>query len=284
MSRIDLNKIFKSGQTFLWDRIIKSDLTTEYLIRSGDGCALIRQSGDAYIVIENHSSQDWPEYFDDMTDYDQLAEQYKLNAGRGGIIRAAVEAGDGLRILRQTPWDAAVQFILSQNNNIPRIKKCVDALAVRYNGTITVKRQKFAGCLPTAAQIARGGPGSLEGLGLGYRAAYLYNLARNWPLISKNLEKEDSYSNHFRTLCSVYGIGPKVANCICLFGLHDTEAVPVDTWIAKITERALGGVFPSDVPEPGVLQQYLFYAVTNCPEILERYLGEVPKKKNIIRK
>ena len=58
MGKIDLDKIYKSGQTFLWDRIIKSDLTTEYLIRSGDGWAVIQQSGSTYGVIENHSSQD----------------------------------------------------------------------------------------------------------------------------------------------------------------------------------------------------------------------------------
>lgn len=268
---IDLEKIYRSGQTFLWDKVLDEHGAEHYIVRSAGDWAIVQQHQDEYHAVGyGTGEQNWSYYFDDQTDYDEMMDKFP----EGRIIDDALEAGYGLRILRQTPWEAAVQFIISQNNNIPKIKKSVDALARRFNGQIVVFGRKFPATLPWASEIIAAGPGALEGLGLGYRSKYLWNLAANWEKIVDQLWKEDSYENHFRTLCGVYGIGPKVANCICLFGLHDLDAVPVDVWMSRIIERAMGGMFPTNISGAGVLQQYLFYAVKNCPEIKARYLGE----------
>lgn len=267
---INLEKIYKSGQTFLWDKVRKRG-DVYYIVRSAGDWALVHQEGNDYGVVGyGTGEQDWNDYFDDDTDYNEIVDGFP----EGNIIDDAAEMGEGLRILRQTPWEAAVQFVISQNNNIPKIKKTVDALARRFNGEIMVFGEKFHSAMPTAGQIVDAGPGALEGMGLGYREKYLWNLAANWEKIEAQLCQEDTYENHFKTLCGVYGIGPKVANCICLFGLHDLDAVPVDVWMSRIIERAMGGMFPTDLYVAGVLQQYLFYAVKNCPEFKERYLGE----------
>lgn len=268
---IDLEKVYRSGQTFLWDKVQDIHGDEYYIVRSAGDWALVHQVGENYCVAScNAGEQDWNDYFDDETDYNEILDGFP----EGSIIDDAVVAGEGLRILKQTPWEAAVQFVISQNNNIPKIKKSVDALARRFNGQIVVFGKKFPAGLPVATEIIAAGPGALEGLGLGYRAKYLFNLAVNWEKIITQIWAEDSYENHFKTLCGVYGIGPKVANCICLFGMHDLDAVPVDVWMSRIIERAMGGMFPTNMSGAGVLQQYLFYAVKNCPEIKARYLGE----------
>ena len=267
---IDLEKIYKSGQTFLWDEVVDKRGNVCYLVRNAGNWALVQQNGENYSIrMGGFCEGSWQEYFDDYTDYETIVGAFRQK----GIVDDAVKAGAGLRILRQTPWEAAVQFVISQNNNIPRIKKCVDALARRFNGEIEVFGERYAACLPKPRQIVEAGPGALEGLGLGYRAKYLFNLAVNWEKIIAQIWADDSYENHFKTLCGVYGIGAKVANCVCLFGLHDVDAVPIDVWMARIIERAMGGVFPSATPGAGILQQYLFWAVKNCPEIKEKYLG-----------
>lgn len=268
---IDLEKIYRSGQTFLWDKTVNRQGEPNYIVRSSVLWAVVEQNGEEYrIVKRTEMSPFWSEYFDDGTDYEAIVDMFP----EGGIVGEALKVGRGLRILKQTPWDAAVQFVISQNNNIPKIKKSVDALARRFHGEIVFFGKKYPATLPVASEIIEAGPGALEGLGLGYRSKYLWNLAVNWERIDARLRSENSYENHFRTLCGVYGIGPKVANCICLFGMHDLDAVPVDVWMSRIIERAMGGMFPTNMSGTGVLQQYLFYAVKNCPEIRKRYIGE----------
>lgn len=268
---IDLEKIYRSGQTFLWDKALDEHGDAHYIVRSNGDWAIAWQRKDEYRALgKGTGEQNWSGYFDDRTDYEAIEDMFP----EGGIVDEALKVGRGLRILRQTPWDAAVQFIISQNNNIPKIKKSVDALARRFHGEIVVFGKKYPATLPVASEIIEAGPGALEGLGLGYRSKYLWNLAVNWERIDARLRSENSYENHFRTLCGVYGIGPKVANCICLFGMHDLDAVPVDVWMSRIIERAMGGMFPTNMSGTGVLQQYLFYAVKNCPEIRKRYIGE----------
>ena len=161
---IDLEKIYKSGQTFLWDEVVDKRGNVCYLVRNAGNWALVQQNGENYSIrMGGFCEGSWQEYFDDYTDYETIVGAFKQK----GIVDDAVKAGAGLRILRQTPWEAAVEFIISQNNNIPRIKKCVDALARRFNGEIEVLGKRYAACLPKPWQIVEAGPGALEGAGTG---------------------------------------------------------------------------------------------------------------------
>ena len=146
-----------------------------------------------------------------------------------------------------------MSFIISQNNNIPRIKGCIEKLCERFGG------------FPSAGRIARSGPKGLDGMGLGYRQDYIIDAAiayhGNGDGSTERILRGLTYEEAMRYLTTWRGIGPKVANCICLYGLGHKEAFPRDVWIKRIEAEHFGGHFPEgDYPGyAGVLQQYIFF-------------------------
>ena len=158
-----------------------------------------------------------------------------------------------------------ISFIISQNNNIPRIKKSIEGLCKIFSKTqITSELKSF----PTAQEIISFGDKNkilekLKSVGLGYRDEYIYLISLytienpTWIDELKNM----TYKDAFEKLISFKGIGKKVANCICLFGLHLINACPVDTWIQKIIDERYDGKIPSWMKSEvaGIYQQYAFY-------------------------
>lgn len=162
------------------------------------------------------------EYFDLDRD---LGEVY---AHLQADIRLApsLEAYRGLRLIRQDPWEALACFILSSNNNVKRIQLMHDQLCKRVGG----------GAFPQAAAVARCHERTLRELGLGYRAPFLQRSATyvaNNPHALENIRSADF--EEARTLVSCYpGIGPKVADCVLLYGFGRYEAFPVDVWMLRV--------------------------------------------------
>ena len=153
----------------------------------------------------------------------------------------------------------AVSFVISQNNNIPRIKKLVAALCKQFG-----ERRQLAGhefyTFPTWERLAGQ---DLSSLGLGYRDKYVEQLAQNvtdgridlHELTGMETEQARTY------LKSIHGVGNKVADCVLLFGLHRVEAFPVDTWIRQVIDEHYGGKFPVEHYDghAGIIQQFIFY-------------------------
>lgn len=180
------------------------------------------------------------------TDYAAIAESIDTT---DIYLRAAAASGYGIRILRQPLWEAIVSFIVSQNNNIPRIRFTMARLC-----------GESADC-PVPQQIAGMSDAELRKIGLGYRADYLLQAA---AAFSSKAELEClvrmPYAEAREYLTSLRGIGPKVADCICLFGLHRTEAFPVDTWVRRIETAHYAGHFPTQLylGVQGIMQQWMF--------------------------
>ena len=146
-----------------------------------------------------------------------------------------------------------MSFIISQNNNIPRIKGCIEKLCGRFNG------------FPSAYQILKHDREGLDGLGLGYRQEYILEAAFMYSCCTEEYLRSLTYEGAMKFFTSWHGIGPKVANCICLFGLGHKEAFPRDVWIKRIEAEHFGGRFPKENYSgfAGVLQQYIFFYERN---------------------
>lgn len=256
---IDLDKIAESGQVFRWMPMRPH----EYGIVSGAAFCVARQVGENTIEIDT-TEQDmrnvWHWYFDLETDYTKILDAID---SEDAFLMHCAETANGVRILRQDIWETMVSFVISQNNNIPRIKKTIETLCGAFGDIIKTPQGQIIHAFPEPQALTD--IGALQGIGLGYRDKYITNLAANVLTNEIDLRyiRSADYGHTFASLCSIYGIGPKVANCIALFGAGCTGAFPVDTWINKIVGKYYCGKFPAErYPETaGILQQFMFYAV-----------------------
>ena len=228
----------------------------------------------------------WFHYFDFHTDYQAI-----LNAVRpeDAYLAAAGKAGNGIRILRQDLWEMIITFIISQQKTIPAIRQAVEQLSRQYGSPIqTVSSPSDTSgtntiyAFPTPQQLSAAALEDLQNLKLGYRAKYIFKTTQDVcnRLLDLEYLKTLNYQDSMSYLKQFYGIGEKVANCICLVGLHHIDAFPVDTWIQKILmaeyypkhprryktlpksalmETIINDNFHFYKGFRGVMQQYIFY-------------------------
>ena len=245
---MNLHQIANSGQCFRWQQI--NDNT--YKIPAFGRELTISQDRDLFTLSCDENEWDiiWRNYFDLDTDYDEVEEIIKYLDD--DFLKAAYEFGSGIRILRQDLWEVIVSFIISQNNNIPRIKKSIEKLCDTYYGKFPPPLWLF--------NI------NLSNMGLGYRDKYIKN-ACNWMIANCSFtgKLDISYSYDKEQLMKIKGVGNKVADCICLFGLHHLDAFPIDVHIKSIIDREYNGEMPEwvDCKYAGLFQQYIFYYELN---------------------
>ncbi len=283
VDRFDVSKVFDCGQAFRFDRVISSPHESEFA-----GCAhgkyiSVAQDGDK-IYIYNSTANDyaniWQRYLSLDRDYAEIDADI-LSLSQNPTLAEAVSTSSGIRILKQDSWEAICSFIISQNNNIPRIKKIIATLAQKcgervdisnMNGHIAEAHLENEGnfySFPTPERVRELGVDGLFALKTGFRAKYIYDATEkmiNGEIDLSFLENSPKTADCVSHLCSVKGIGPKVASCALLFGFARLDAFPVDVWIKKVVEKYFDpGFSPTDLGRfAGVAQQYLFY--------YERYL------------
>jgi len=242
----DLQQIARSGQCFRWEEIGAGT----YRIPMLDWSVEVAQRGDefSFSCSEEEFHGRWRAYFDLGRDYGSLISGIDPE---DSFLAQAAQYGRGIRILNQDLWEVVVSFIISQNNNIPRIRKNIGALCAMF------------GQFPTAGMIAQCDRDSLRRLGLGYRDVYVLEAAKFFskPENYNAIVGEADCGRAMEQLMGIKGIGRKVANCICLFGLHHLQACPVDVWMKKMVEREYHGAAPvwMEGDYAGVYQQYAFY-------------------------
>lgn len=196
----------------------------------------------------------WQDYFDLQRDYSYIISVLSQNE----VLASAASFANGIRILRQEPWEALCSFIISQNNNIPRIKGIVERLCNNFGDEISDGFFSF----PSAKQIASLTIDDLAVLKSGFRAKYILDAANKVANGEINLEelKNEDISKARQKLMTIYGVGEKVADCTLLFGLNKIEAFPKDVWIKKAMAKLFDGELPACATEyAGIAQQYIFH-------------------------
>ncbi len=251
---MDIVKTFECGQCFRWNQDGQG-------VYHGIACgypALIWNDGDNVMIRSRGTDGLWRDYFDLDRDYGAASDSLR----GGDYLDECIECGRGIRILRQEPWEALCSFIISQCNNISRIKGIVERLCSSFGEERELEGEIFF-TFPSAGRLAVLTEDDLSVLRSGYRAAYIINAARAVSDGRVDLDAliHTDYVSAKKELLKIHGIGEKVANCVVLFGLYHMEAFPVDVWI----KRALKEHFPPDF-DPAVLgeyaglaQQYIFF-------------------------
>lgn len=254
----DLEKIADSGQCFRWTRCGDG-----WRILSGTDCLHITALGkDRYALDcgEDAFETRWRDYFDLGEDY--AAIRGSIDPAADPYLWAAAEDGKGIRILRQDPWETLVSFIISQNRNIPAIRRSVELLAAACGDIRTDAAGLPYYAFPAPEAVAALDEGALQRCALGYRGPYVRAAARAALEGSLDLERlrTADEAQALAELTKLYGVGIKVASCVSLFGLHHLDAFPRDVWINRILAREYpaGYPFAAYAPYNGVCQQYMF--------------------------
>ena len=216
---------------------------------AGSRPAALFQQGDT-LFLSDADTAFWGRYLDLDEDYGRWNEAF----GADPTLRAAIRFCGGIRILRQDPWEAVLSFIISANNNIPRIQGIIGRLCDNFGE---------GGGFPSARRLAGETPESLAPLRAGFRAKYILDAAGKVASGKVGLEQVAALplAEAEAELRRIRGSGPKVAQCALLYGFHRLEAFPVDTWMKKVLARYYPEGFPAWVSPKGVAQQYLFHYI-----------------------
>lgn len=257
----DLAQTLDCGQAFRWT---KNEDGSWSGIAFGKALTLTADDNTVTFHCDrNNFENTWYDYFDLATDYDEIRS--RLSA-LSPVLKEAADYAPGIRILKQDPWEAVCSFIISQNNNIPRIKGIIARLCENF-GEKTDGTNLYS--FPSAEKIAGLSEEDLAVIRSGFRAKYI--------LAGANAALKDGFLESMYTLPidearkkikTVKGIGPKVADCALLYGFHRTECFPVDVWMKKAMEKLLPDVDPSIFgTDAGIAQQYIFHYSRMHPEL-----------------
>lgn len=255
---------FDCGQSFRF-RVTKEENGT---VRA-DGIAYGRrvafvQPDDSTLIIQpctvSEYEEIWSHYLGLDTDYAVIRKDLTAKRPEDCHLSEAMRQGSGIRILRQEPWETLCTFIISQNNNIPRITSLVAALC-RAAGEDMGDGESYS--FPTPEAVMALGVDGLFALKTGFRAGYLYDAACKVCSgeISLDAVKTLKTEEADAVLRKIKGVGPKVSACALLFGFEKNDAFPIDVWVKRVmAEFYPEGVAPTDFGEhAGLAQQYLFY-------------------------
>ncbi len=249
---LDLDLTLDCGQAFRWERMddgsYKGVAESHFLHIAKKDNSLI-----FYDTDENTFNSFWVDYFDLNKDYGEICDRLKQDE----LLASTIDEYYGIRILNQDSWEALCSFVISQQNNIKRIKLIISRLCKAYGDEVADGYYSF----PTAEKLSRLSVEDFEALGTGYRAKYLEKLAKSVAGGEVDLEyiKSLPLADAKKELLKIYGVGEKVANCALLFGMRFYSCFPLDVWMKRVMK-----FYPNGLPEcfdgiEGIAQQYLFY-------------------------
>ena len=259
-----VRQTFDCGQSFRFRVTLGEDgVARAEGIAFGKRVSFIQPSDDTLIIRPctlKEYEEIWSHYLGLDIDYAVIRRELGEKRPGDRHLSEAMKQGSGIRILRQEPWETICTFIISQNNNIPRITSLVSALC-RAAGEDMGDGESYS--FPTPEAVMALGVEGLFALKTGFRAAYLYDAAQRVCSgeIALDAVKTMKTAEAETALRKIKGIGPKVAACALLFGFDKTDAFPIDVWVKRVmAEFYPDGITPADFGDhAGLAQQYLFY-------------------------
>lgn len=273
INSFETKDIFDCGQCFRWNLQWDGSYTGVF----GNNVLNVKKDNNKIIfegICEKHIKPTVESYFDLNLDYEKIKNMLsKIDEN----MKISIEYGKGIRILNQDLWETIISFIISANNNIPRIKGIIERLSEKYGNEIEYKGQKYY-TFPTPEQLRDVKAEQYRKLGLGFRDIRLYKTTK--MILNKEVDLEKMKANLNtqevrEELLKLSGVGPKVADCILLFSdLKRFEVFPIDVWVRRvmndlyIKQEDENKVSKKQIEKlaqekfgslAGLAQQYLFY-------------------------
>lgn len=263
--------IFECGQCFRWNEEPDGSYTGIF----GHNVLNVKEEKDIVITgICNGNIEDiCKNYFDLDRNYEEIKETLSLIDDN---MKESIKYGEGIRILNQDLWEMIISFIISANNNIPRIKGIIERMSAKYGQEIKFRGTSYY-TFPTIDELSQASVKDLKDLGLGFRDRYVYETTKKIKEGKINLEnlKQEPTNEVRKQLLTLTGVGPKVANCIMLFStLKRFDVFPVDVWVrrvmndlyihnedeTKVNKKQIQEIARDKFGAlEGIAQQYLFY-------------------------
>lgn len=262
VDNFDVKQIAESGQCFRWHQL--EDENSYSIVAFGKYLEIRQSKIDDKTALsltctEEEFNSLWKHYLDLDTDYNEIASCIDKT---DKFLCNAYAENSGIRILNQQPWEMLITFLVAQNINIPRAQKILEQMSEKYGehcvDAITGK-EYYA--FPKPEELSKASCEGLRALGVGYRDTRLINAAMicSSPVVNFDAMTDIPVETANAILNNIYGVGAKVAECISLFGLHNLESYPIDTWVHKLEEFYGVGYLQNTYGKyVGVMQQYLF--------------------------
>ena len=265
--------IFDCGQCFRWD--VQDD--GSYTGIFGNNVLNVKQEKNKITIsgicdgdIKNVCNK----YFDLDRDYEKIKEKLSLV---DDYLKESIKYGEGIRILNQDLWEMIISFIVSANNNIPRIKGIINRMSQKYGNKIEFHGKDYY-TFPTIEALSTASVEDLRALGLGFRDKYIYETTKkikNGDIDLEKMKQENDTKQMRNELLTLSGVGPKVADCILLFStLKRFDVFPIDVWVrrvmndlyihnseeSKVNKKEIESLAREKYGDlEGIAQQYLFY-------------------------
>ncbi len=265
--------IFDCGQCFRWNKEPDGSYTGVF----NHNVINVKKENNKIIfkgICNGNIQDECNKYFDLDRDYEKIKN--KLSKVDNNL-KNSIEYGNGIRLLNQDLWETLISFIISANNNIPRIKGIIERLAKNYGDKIVWNGKEFYS-FPTPEQLSKASVSDLRKLGLGFRDVRVYETTKiinnNKNKLQELTDEKDVYKLREKLL-KFPGVGPKVADCIMLFScLKRLEVFPIDVWVrrvmnelyiksddeTKVNKKEIEALAKEKYGNlAGIAQQYLFY-------------------------
>lgn len=268
----NLVHIFECGQCFRWNKEENGSYTGVF---KNNVLNIKEENGKIkfYGICEENIEKVVKDYFDFKTDYTKIKETLsKVDK----YLEESIKFGNGIRILNQDLWEVLISFIISANNNIPRIKGIIERIAKQYGKEIKFQGNSYY-IFPTPEELSKASVEDLRKLGLGFRDKRVYEATKKIKNGEIDLQQivQIKDTNKIREILETLpGVGPKVADCILLFGLKRFEVFPIDVWVrrvmndlyiknedeTKVNKKEIEHLAKTKYSNlAGIAQQYLFY-------------------------
>lgn len=265
--------IFECGQCFRWNKqedgsytgIFKQNVVN---VKKADNKIIFRG------ICKENIKDECIKYFDLNTNYDNIKSKL---SNVDNYLKTSIEYGEGIRILNQDLWETLISFIISANNNIPRIKGIIERISKSYGEKIVWDKAEYY-TFPIPQELSKASVEDLRNIGLGFRDVRVYETTKiinENPNKLKELEDEKDVNKLREELLKFPGVGPKVADCVMLFStLKKLEVFPIDVWVRRVMNELYiknedeTKINKKEIEElaktkygnlAGIAQQYLFY-------------------------
>lgn len=267
LESFELEHIFECGQCFRWNKQVNGS----YIGVFKNNVLKVEKKQNRIIftgICDGNIKEICEDYFSLNEDYKKI----KKNLAKiDDNLKKSIEFGYGIRILHQDLWETLISFIISANNNIPRIKKIIERLSQKYGKKIEFEETEYY-TFPTPEELAKASVQDLRNLGLGFRDVRVYETTKkvlNGEINLNKIEKEQDIKKIEKILLKIPGVGPKVADCIMLFALKKYQVFPIDVWVRRVMAELY---FENEEQKPQKIKQFAEQYLGNKAGLAQQYL------------